>query len=500
MTTTIELPTGQREGETQSTYAGRAHSSPSTKDLTKPNDGSSAGNQTSASSGHRRCDAQGSPAAAGGANLPTGHGTRETQVISAGRAQTSPSTILRTTPIERSSAGNQTSGSSSGHRPPDTQICCAAATSGANLPTGQDVLDTHVPRAGRAQTSPSTKRPTKPSDHTSTGISTSGSSGQATYDAHSTSATATGTLSSDNGQSQGDTHRLVAVVGPTPPPGQFNPDAQGQRAGRGPFLRDDLLGILADAVDDLERVRTATDNRYRQLTRTETDSDGEDRGFGLDEHLPAVKRLGGVAKGIAALEHEAILAMNAQVRTHPLWKTWAIDQKGIGEKQFARLLAAVGDPYWNDLHDRPRTVSELWAYCGYSVVHPADQGECETQNASVGGVAPKRIKGQKVNWNTDARMRVYLITENVLKAQGEKGALENGASAGIGHLGGIYYARRAKDADAVHHADCVRCGPKGKPALAGSPLSGAHQQGRALRAIAKEILRGMWVAAKELHA
>lgn len=235
-------------------------------------------------------------------------------------------------------------------------------------------------------------------------------------------------------------------------------------------LRDELLGVMADAVDDLEKTRIAMENRYRQLTRSEDDKDGDLRGFGLDESLPEVKRVRQVIDGLAAGEHQAILNLNRQVRKHPLWKSWAVDQKGIGEKQFARLLASIGDPYWNDLHDRPRIVSELWAYTGNHVVN---------------GQAPRRRKGEQSNWSDGARMRLWNITGSCLKAQG--------------HYADVYYEARDKYEDATHSTDCVRCGPKGKPAVAGSPLSAAHQHARALRAVGKEVLRDLWAASRDLH-
>jgi len=63
----------------------------------------------------------------------------------------------------------------------------------------------------------------------------------------------------------------------------------------------------------------------------------------------------------------------------------------------------------------------------------------------------------------------------------------------------VYDTTRAKYADVIHNASCVRCGPAGKPALVGSPLSDGHKHARALRAIAKEVLRDLWIEARRLH-
>lgn len=58
--------------------------------------------------------------------------------------------------------------------------------------------------------------------------------------------------------------------------------------------------------------------------------------------------------------------------------------------------------------------------------------------------------------------------------------------------GKVYIDGRAKYADAVHNHPCPRCGPIGKPAPAGSPLSDAHKHARALRLVAKAILKDLW--------
>jgi len=63
----------------------------------------------------------------------------------------------------------------------------------------------------------------------------------------------------------------------------------------------------------------------------------------------------------------------------------------------------------------------------------------------------------------------------------------------------VYDAARAKYADAVHPSQCVRCGPAGSPALAGSKLSDAHKLARALRAVSKAIVKDLWREARRLH-
>lgn len=268
-------------------------------------------------------------------------------------------------------------------------------------------------------------------------------------------------------------------------------------------LADPFLALAADVLDDLEKVRIANENRLRQLTRTETDADGEERGFGLTEDHPDVARLAALVDALGKAEHQATLNLQRIMRRHPLGP-WVKATAGVGEKQAARLLASIGDPYWNTLHDRPRTVSELWAYTGYHVLparhddnatqsavaggsktgHP-DQGGTEAQVADV-GVAPKRQRGARANWSSAAKMRAYLIAESCIKQR-------------TSPFRPVYDDARAKYADAVHAVPCHRCGPSGKPAPSGSPLSDGHKHARAMRAVSKALLKALWLEARRIH-
>lgn len=252
--------------------------------------------------------------------------------------------------------------------------------------------------------------------------------------------------------------------------GQRRRDTQVTVAHPGGFLRDPVIGVLADVLDDFEKVRIANANRVRILTRTEADSDGEERGFGLTEDHPEVKKLILTVKAMEQAEHDAILNLQRALRKHPL-APFQKRHKGLGEKQFARLLAAIGDPYWHDLHNRPRTVSELWAYTGFDV-----------RNGSV----PKRTRGQQSNWSETARKRVWVIASAMPKFPG-------------GHYEQVYRAAREKYADATHGTECVRCGPSGKPAQPDTDLSDGHKHARAVRIVAKELLKDIWRESRDLY-
>ena len=235
-------------------------------------------------------------------------------------------------------------------------------------------------------------------------------------------------------------------------------------------------------------MRVALSNQVRAL--------GENIGL----NSPEQRDVAVMADGIAELEQAATRMVERAMRSHPLY-LYVKSQRGLGDKQMGRLLAVLGDPYWHSKEERPRTVGELWAYCGYHVIsQPWDETQrrlADNNGATsailgaqaqfrTAGVAPHRRKHERANWNDAARMRAHLVAESCVKQP-----------AGTRYRD-VYDAARAKYREAAHAVTCVRCGPKGKPALIGSPLSLGHQHARGLRAVAKEILRDLWIESKRL--
>ena len=425
---------------------------------------------------------------------------------------------------------------------PDTQH--AIAVSELNLTDGQLTTDTQgLTAVGDSTSSPANAAPRIQKEF----VGEDSASDAVTPTANTHCARAVSELNPTDGHALLDTHTAGAVGDSTSSPASLPPRTQGTNAGEddpnsdaairpasaqnsvaasepnsqpvahedratpsvaGGWLRDPVIGVLADVVEDLEKVRTANANRVRILTRNEADSDGENRGFGLTLDHPEVAKLALSVEAMKAAEHDAILNLRRAMRKHPL-----IDfqrrHKGVGEKQLARLLAVIGDPFWNDLHDRPRTVSELWAYAGFHVIKTSGSGQrpCDaqlgsavagsnstpatifsspTQPSNAAGVAPRHTRGRRSNWSEDARKRVWVIASAMPKFPG-------------GHYEQVYRAARVKYAEAKHSAECVRCGPAGKPAQPGSDLSDGHKHARAIRIVAKELLKDMWRESRDLY-
>jgi len=216
------------------------------------------------------------------------------------------------------------------------------------------------------------------------------------------------------------------------------------------------LLFFSALLDDIEQVRKATANRIGALER---------EGVGT---LPIYQQQ---LESLEQIEHQAVLALQRAMRKHPLGP-WVKRTVGIGEKQAARLIAAIGDltiraaQYDRETGEmtepaRPRRgPAELWAYCGYR----PDQ---------------KRRKGVQSNWNADAKMRAHLAAEAAIKA-------------------GIRKADGCDDTDGYDVAHRVPVTPYGARYLtarrswADRDVSDLHKHNHALRCVAKAILKDMW--------
>lgn len=255
------------------------------------------------------------------------------------------------------------------------------------------------------------------------------------------------------------------------------------------LLNDPLLGMLAATVDDLEDLRKAAENRLRQFTRTETDSDGEERGFGLDDNHPSVKTQRIVLDNIDTAYKKSVTNLERAMKNHPLGP-WVQSQKGLGLKTIARLLASIGDPYWMVRHekqgdtlvvieDRPRTVSELWAYCGLAVVE---------------GVGQRPRKGQVSNWKSEAKMRCWNVVQPIIQTRTT--IRKNG---GATKYGDLYDELKESMQGATYGPEYEGRMFKGKPIEVGQPLSKGHIEARVQRRVMKQILKDLWIESKRLH-
>lgn len=238
-------------------------------------------------------------------------------------------------------------------------------------------------------------------------------------------------------------------------------------------IADPMLFTLAQTLQDYETLRIAEEHRLRIFSTPSDvpDEDGVCRGFGYAEDSNEVQVVKGLIDPLKDLEHRTVLSLQKRMRVNPIWPYFK-DVKGVGEKTLARLMACIGDPYLRPLDDgsyEPRTVSQLWAYCGMHTIANKD-GEI---------VAAKRMKGVQANWNTEAKTRLFLLSQNLLRQGIRKD--KDGNQYAVTEYGQLYLDRRAHTA--VTH-------PEWNP---------GHGLNDALRIMGKELLKQLWRAAREIH-
>lgn len=210
---------------------------------------------------------------------------------------------------------------------------------------------------------------------------------------------------------------------------------------------DALLQIYSEVLDELEKTRIANANRLTAL----------DRDYGI-KGAPPYDRLAGLVEAMKQLEDEAAAVLAKNLEAHPLWP-WIKSQKGVGAKQGARLLAAIGDP------SARRSPGQLWAYCGFHVVD---------------GERPRRARGQRSNWNGEAKKRAWLIASKCVEFDGRPD--KNGRARARSPYRDVYDGRRARTAST--HPE----------------WSDGHAHNDALSFVAKRILRDLWREARRVRA
>lgn len=322
--------------------------------------------------------------------------------------------------------------------------------------------------------------------------------GRPEHDTHSVFARATGDTAAIR---HADTPGALAADHHTAA-GQIDLDAHGDNAGSdvaregrattdsapnsftpAPSLADAMLLYYAALVDDAERARIAAENRLRTMT-----APVDEHGHGLAPELPEVQLAQATLDELAAFEAGLVKSLERAMRSHPLGP-WVASAKGVGMKTAARLLHLIGDPAWHTKEQRPRTVSELWAYCGLGVID---------------GRAQRLVRGQKANWSTEAKKRAFIIADSCIKHRCGPCRDAVKADRAVAVDDGSY-APPPRDCTCAethpyrHVYDAARAQYLDRTDADSEPLTPIHQHRMAMRRVMKRLLRDMWRASRRAH-
>lgn len=262
------------------------------------------------------------------------------------------------------------------------------------------------------------------------------------------------------------------------------------------------LRLYADMYFDFQEFRKSMENKVRSAT-----VDG-------DFFVPIKDQLTGN-------EHVLSLSLCHELRrtAAPGIIAWqkSRDAVGIGEHLLGRLLGTIGDPlraepkHWEgtgsnrtliDDEPHPRTVSQLWSYCGHGdPSRKRHRGMSWQDGAALGNPDAKSIVWNMAGFCVQSGVRYLCDDGEVSKRNGKDVCSRCGLhkdeheQKSITHYGAVYLDRRVRTEDKNHVVECVRCGPSGRPAQPGTPWSKGHQHADGLRVLGKTILKDLWIAA-----
>jgi len=236
-----------------------------------------------------------------------------------------------------------------------------------------------------------------------------------------------------------------------------------------------VLRVLAATLDDLQQMRIMTGNRIAAAERRYGD---------------ALPHLYEALDPLSDAEHRAELMLKRVWRSHPL-APWAKAIPGCGEKLIARLVAVIGEPslravgHWARTEEdgervwvvegyEERSAGELLAYCGHG--DPA-------RSVRRSSMTQEEVFKQG---NPAAKLAAWKLGYQFMRTPSSP-------------YRATYLAERERYLHKLHGRACVRCGPRGRPALPGTPWSENHKHNAAIRNTTHAFLIDLWRESRRLR-
>jgi hypothetical protein len=165
--------------------------------------------------------------------------------------------------------------------------------------------------------------------------------------------------------------------------------------------------LTAAILRHYEKQRVSTTNRLYALTEFPRKKDW---GMRLGDGHPDVSWFRGYLTQVEEAEEDKVATLTSMYNRSPL-ATWTSQFKGLAPgKLVARFLGEIGDPYLQTSgHDkegnlvtepRVRTLAQLRRLCGMSVEN---------------GRSPGNTRGEQSSFSSRARVRLWLITDQLIK-------------------------------------------------------------------------------------
>ena len=148
------------------------------------------------------------------------------------------------------------------------------------------------------------------------------------------------------------------------------------------------LKILVRTLYDLQALRINLGNR--------TSLAGKESGT-LAGHIR--DRLTSYHGELQLVETHILKDIQSELNAYPIWTDYLKKVKGCGSTMASVIISEIDDIL------RFGTVSKLWAYCGYAVKD---------------GQAQRRKRGEKSNWNSFLKSKLYILAQGFLRAKNPK--------------------------------------------------------------------------------
>ena len=220
----------------------------------------------------------------------------------------------------------------------------------------------------------------------------------------------------------------------------------------------DTLSTMVDATLAIEKLRVASEVRQSHLA-LQGRQDKE-----TDELHRRLKDLEDFVDGRVAY----------LIQGHPAYP-WFSRVKGVGKENIGKVVATI------DIV-RADTISSLWKFAGFAVEN---------------GQAPKRVKGEKLSYNSQLRSMSWRLGSSLLRA---KGKFYSYPSRGAGYLEikDKYIQRYENEGKAIVPASGL---PKkdGKKRESDIVISEGHVHNQAMRKMVKLFLACLWLVWREVE-
>ena len=228
-------------------------------------------------------------------------------------------------------------------------------------------------------------------------------------------------------------------------------------------IRKRLEGVRFDEVEQKKKEKKRAE-KYTDIQLIKRWNEAFNKGLVNSVEHDYMINMWENAKKMKSFENDLKKEMMDYVSSVDVYNEFLSKIRGVAEILSANLIKEFGDCSQYD------TVSKLWAHCGLNVVN---------------GKAPKRRKGETINYNPKLKTLTWKISDTLMKLN-------------KGYYRGIYDSEKRKQLNKEYPLGYLEANYNGYK-REDTNLSKGHAHNRALRKMRKIFLDHYWHCARELN-